>query len=135
MNFNMKRNRRLDSLVKQALNSSIKNGKIADEKVTQFSKTFAQLHRPEAIYALSRFLKLLKMEEDKRTLTVQSSTPLSKTELNDIEKKFSNTYNLQTTNFQLLPSLLGGIMVKIGDMVFDHSVKGKIEQVKEAIIS
>ena len=73
----MKRNRRLDSLVKQALKASVKDGKILDAKVSEFAKAFGKLHRPEAIYVLSGYVKLLKMEQEKSTLTINASTPLN----------------------------------------------------------
>jgi len=31
------------------------------------------------------------------------------------------------------PSILGGVQIKIGDLLIDNSVKGRIQQIKEAI--
>ena len=31
------------------------------------------------------------------------------------------------------PSILGGVQIKIGDLLIDNSIKGRIQQIKEAI--
>ena len=33
------------------------------------------------------------------------------------------------------PDILGGFKLRVGDEIYDETIKGKIEQVKEAIVS
>ena len=81
---------------------------------------------------ISNYLKGLKRELSKTTLIIESATPLSSTEMNQIKKNFASKF-INHQSLTINHSLLGGLRVKIGDEVYDYSVSGKLKQVKEAI--
>lgn len=129
----MKKNKHLDPIIDQAIKGSFKDGKLMDSQVERLMTTFKKLPRTEAIYLVSGFLKGLKREVAKTTLTVESAIPLSSIEMNQIKKQLSTHYTLTTTHSVLNPELLGGIKARVADTVYDFSLKGKLQQVKEAI--
>ena len=49
-----------------------------------------------------------------------------------LEKRFGKKLNLKV---ELLPELIGGVRVVVGDEVLDTSVKARLEQMKAALIS
>ena len=49
-----------------------------------------------------------------------------------LEKRFEKKLNLKV---ELLPELIGGIRVVVGDEVLDTSVKARLEQMKAALVS
>ena len=67
---------------------------------------------------------------------VFSAFPLDAAALADLavtlEKRFGKKLNLKV---ELLPELIGGVRVVVGDEVLDTSVKARLEQMKAALIS
>jgi ATP synthase F1 delta subunit len=68
------------------------------------------------------------------TARVSSAVPLTKEEQaalrEKLEARFSQDLNLR---FEVEPSLLGGVVVRVGDKVMDGSVKGKLEALKQTL--
>jgi F-type H+-transporting ATPase subunit delta len=66
--------------------------------------------------------------------TVQSAFPLDAAQLADVvtalEKRFGRKLNAQV---EVVPALIGGIRVVVGDEVLDTSVKARLEQMKAAL--
>lgn len=121
------------SLVPYGTRQSFEKGKLNESKAKGFIETFKKLNLSEAIFCLETYQKLLKQELSKSQAIVSSASKLSRDEQNKISKRLNTAYFILNTNFQIDPSLLGGIKVKIGDTIFDDTVKSKINTVKEAI--
>jgi ATP synthase F1 delta subunit len=68
------------------------------------------------------------------TVKVSSAVPLTREEqtaLRDkLEARFTQDFNV---NFEVEPSLLGGVVVRVGDQVLDGSMKGKLEALKQTL--
>lgn len=68
------------------------------------------------------------------TARVSSAVPLTKEEQaalrEKLEARSSQDLNLR---FEVEPSLLGGVVVRVGDKVMDGSVKGKLEALKQTL--
>ncbi len=66
---------------------------------------------------------------------VSSAVPLTEEEQEALRKKlearFSQDLNLR---FEVESSLLGGVVVRVGDKVIDGSVKGKLEALKQSLV-
>jgi F-type H+-transporting ATPase subunit delta len=89
---------------------------------------------------LARIVEQLKKELDAR-LGFTEAQVSSARELGDAEKRTLETQIEKTTrkkvraSYGLDPSLLGGAVVRIGSTIYDGSVKGQLERIKEAISS
>ena len=89
---------------------------------------------------LSRIVEQLEKELDAR-LGFTEAQISSARELGDAEKRTLENQIEKTTgkkvraNYGLDPSLLGGAVVRIGSTIYDGSVKGQLERIKEAISS
>lgn len=124
--------RKLKQLAINASQASFKNGKVVDSKARSFIKLFKQLPTSKAVLALKEYQKALKYQLEKHTLEIESTTPLSVSEVKKISNQFKD---LSVSNIvvRLNPDLLGGIKFRIADTVYDYSISDKIRQVKEAI--
>lgn len=131
----MKNRKLLLKLVQKAVEQSFEKGKFSEKKAQGFIEIFKKLNLNEAIFCLETYQKLLKQELSKSEAIVYSAAKLSSDEQNIIIKKLHTTYYLLHTTFQIDSSLLGGIKVKIGDTIFDDTVRSKIKEVKEVIAS
>lgn len=77
---------------------------------------------------LSAFVSLANEERGIADAVVTTARPLSDAEQADIAKRFGEILNKTLRVHAVVdPSILGGIVVKIGDRLFDGSVKSKLE--------
>ncbi len=69
-----------------------------------------------------------------KTLRVLSSKTLSAESRRDIEKLFKKKLGKDVEfTYEVDPSLLGGIKVIDGSVVYDGSLAGKLEQLKQSL--
>ena len=79
-------------------------------------------------------LKISKKGEIKANLI--SSKELSGKELNDFKKELATSLKSKMIfNYKYDPSLLGGLIVQIGSIMIDTSLKGKLRRLKETMRS
>ena len=77
-------------------------------------------------------LKISKKGEIKANLI--SSKELSGKELNDFKKELATSLKSKMIlNYKYDPSLLGGLIVQIGSIMVDTSLKGKLRRLKETM--
>lgn len=64
---------------------------------------------------------------------VTSALPLSKDEEAAIKKDVLAKVGAQAVAFRVDPSILGGLVIKVGDKVLDGSVSGKLENLRQSL--
>ena len=64
---------------------------------------------------------------------VTSALPLSQTEQDAVKKDVLATVGAQAVTFRVDPSILGGLVIKVGDKVVDGSVSGKLEGLRQSL--
>jgi len=62
---------------------------------------------------------------------VTSALPLSDTEEETVRKEVLGKVGARAVTFRVDPSILGGIVIKVGDKVLDGSVSGKLEGLRQ----
>ena len=62
---------------------------------------------------------------------VTSALPLSKDEEAAVKKDILSKVGAQAVSFRVDPSILGGLVIKVGDKVLDGSVAGKLEGLRQ----
>lgn len=123
------KNKQLRKLVELAIETSFQNGKLNESKVASVIKVFKKLPKAQAIFALSEYLKRLRMEINKTTLNIESAVAFSPTELKRVQNLFKKDFMVNKVETTVKPEILGGLKVKIGDNLFDYSIKTKIMQI------
>lgn len=134
------KNNQLQKSIKKLIEVSFKDGRMVEAQVGKSIRILKSLPRSEAIQALSEYLKFLKMKEREHTLYIETTFPLTSAQI----KKAKKVVEGKTTGGELgrtitkvlvniNPEILGGFKLRVGDEIFDESVLGKINQVKEVI--
>ncbi len=67
------------------------------------------------------------------TAEVTSALPLSKDEEAAVKKDVLAQVGAQAVSFRVDPSILGGLVIKVGDKVLDGSVAGKLEGLRQTL--
>ena len=117
----------LSSVAKVALPENGKN----------FLHTVIDNGRVSALPEIAEQFRALKnAQSGSSDAVVQSAFPIEGAALADVssllEKRFGRKLN---TKVQIVPELIGGIRVVVGDEVFDTSVKSHLEQMKTALLA
>lgn len=82
---------------------------------------------------MARDPSIQEVEPDKRAV-VKSAVPLTLKERSDLQKKLARTFgDGLLLRWEVDPSLLGGIVVRVGDKIIDGSVAGKLEALKRSL--
>ncbi|MFS0821347.1 F0F1 ATP synthase subunit delta [Bacillus sp. 1P02SD] len=133
--------------------SVLKNPKLtADKKkaiVTQSFQGFSQMtlntlyllidrHREDIIADVAE--EFIALANDKRGIadaTVYSVRPLTDSEEAGISSVFASKVGKTSLRIQNIvdPSLIGGVKLRIGNRIFDGSVKGKLERLERQLIA
>lgn len=129
----MKASKQLLKSVKKLIETSFKDGKIIEIQVTKSIKILKSLPTALSILALSEYVKGLKRKEREHTMYVEAATPLSSTQLKKIKMLIEKKVKIAKVLVSINKELLGGFKVKVGDEIWDGSVMGKVQQVKETI--
>ena len=82
---------------------------------------------------LSHFQRLLRLESDRRTATIESAVPLSDALRNDVQGNLTRLYGqgLQF-RFRENPSLIGGLRIQVGSDVLDGTVQSRLKDLQES---
>ena len=64
---------------------------------------------------------------------VTSALPLTKDEETALKKDMLAKVGAQAVTFRVDPSILGGLIIKVGDKVLDGSVSGKLESLRQSL--
>jgi len=130
----MKKKSKLKKLAAKYVNYSFKDGKGDENKIMKIMAELKSLPRSQAIYIISKFLKGVRKREGQTTLLIESAVPLTEAQLEGIFKSLRKEFVVTEVRNIVNPSLLGGFKVRIGDMAQDYSIRGKISQLREAVI-
>jgi F-type H+-transporting ATPase subunit delta len=82
---------------------------------------------------LAHFQRLLKLEVERRTATVESAVPLSTAQRGEIQANLSRMYGRGLSlSFAEDAGLIGGLRVRVGCDVYDGSVRARLERLAES---
>lgn len=125
--------RELQKTVSKLVDLSFKDGKMVEAQVSKSIKVLKSLPRSEAIQALSEYLKNLKRREREHTMYIETIMPLSPAQIKKMKKIVEKKVKITKVLVNINKEILGGFKLRIGDEIWDESISGKINQVKEAI--
>ena len=106
-----------------------------NDKHKAFIKILAENKRLELISAISKLFEKFKAQQEKFSdISVLSAYELdSKSEKLLTEKLRSVLNNDVSLQTEIDQSLLGGVVIRAGDMVIDGSVKGRLNKLAETL--
>ena len=82
---------------------------------------------------LEYFLKLLELDQVRRTARIETSVAMSPEEQARVRENLGQRYGPGLTTFFVLnPSLIGGMRIQVGSDVYDGTIRGRLTQLQEA---
>ena len=106
---------------------------MVDEKLRRVFKKVAE-SKPRGWQAILHELKrLIRLEMERRQVLVESASALDDQSQNRVKASLSGRYGDDLTfEFKVTPELLGGMRVRVGNDVWDGSVKTRLERLSNS---
>ena len=107
----------------------------ADERFENFLELLAERHRMPVLFRIKREFDALWADEHKLLpVTVTSAVELDEGLAEDIAKRIQEqTGRTVELSSNVDPDVLGGLMVQVGNMVLDDTVRNKLERLRKQV--
>ena len=107
----------------------------ADERTVNFLELLAERHRMPAIFRIKREFDALWADENQLLpVTVTSAVELDEGLVEDIGKRIQEQTGRQVElSSNVDPDVLGGLMVRVGNMVLDGTVRNRLERLRKQV--
>jgi len=102
-------------------------GMLQDSRVRHMAEGARQAGGRDALALLQEFRHLIALEEARHEARVQSAVPLSEELHHAVESDLEQRYGkgLKTT-FEEKPQLIAGMRIRVGNDIYDGSVRGRL---------
>jgi F-type H+-transporting ATPase subunit delta len=130
----MKINKETRQLSKGLLRASFTDGQLDGGRVAALVKSLIEKKPRHYIQVLEAFKRLLRLEVEKRTATIETATELAPDSGNQIVENLKRRYgNDLAANFVVNKDLLGGMRIRVGSDVWDSSVRNRLHRLQQQL--
>jgi F-type H+-transporting ATPase subunit delta len=130
----MKTSKEARKVSREMFRHSFTSSKLDEEKITEMVQSVIARKPRHYVDVLKDYQHLLHLEVEKRHAVIESANPLNRSVGDQIVANLRVRYGDDlTTEFRTNPELLGGLRIKIGNDVWDGSVKSRLNQLQEQL--
>lgn len=128
----MKINKETRQIAKALLRSSFTEGELNETRVRSLVKSIIEQKPRNYLNILELYKRLLRFELEKRTAVIETASDLSLDAATEIITNLKCKYgNDLDTRFVVNPELLGGMRIRVGDDVWDSSVRNRLHRLQQ----
>jgi F-type H+-transporting ATPase subunit delta len=118
---------------KELFRSCVVGGLLEENRVRQAVQQVLQTKPRGYLAILTHFLRLVKLDIERRTARVESAVPLATELQTQIQTSLARSYGKGLDiSFAQNPELIGGVRIKVGSDVYDGSVQGRLAELQES---
>ncbi len=130
----MKLNKESRKLSRQLFRTSFADGKLDNTRIGAVVASILETRPRHFMDILKDYHRLIRLEVEKRHAVVESAAELSAETSRDVERDLKSKYGGDlTTDFRVNADLIGGLRIKIGNNVWDGSVRNRLARLSEEI--
>jgi F-type H+-transporting ATPase subunit delta len=130
----MKINKETRQLAKGLLRSSFVDGRLDGGRVSSLVKALIEKKPRNYIKALEAYKRLLRLEVEKRSATIETATELAPEAGEQIVANLKRKYGGDlAAKFVVNPELLGGMRIRVGSDVWDSSVRNRLQRLQQQL--
>jgi len=123
----MKISREAKRTARELFRLSMVNGRLDQARIASISARLVETKPRSFLSILKEYTRLIRLELSKRHAVVESSIALPADQVQSLEQNLKKQFGEDiTTEFQVIPSLLGGLRIKVGSDVWDGSIKARL---------
>ena len=130
----MKINKETRQLSKELLRASFVDGRLDSSRISSLIKSLIEKKPRHFIQVLEAYQRLIRLEVEKRTATIETATELSPEAGQQIVANLTRKYGSDlTARFVVSPELLGGMRIRVGSDVWDSSVRNRLQRLQQQL--
>ena len=130
----MKINKETRQLSKQLLRASYTDGRLDSGRISSLVKSLIDKKPRNYINVLDAYKRLLRLEIEKRTATIETASELSRDAAAELVNNLKSKYGGDlATKFVVNPELLGGMRIRVGNDVWDSSVLNRLQRLQQQL--
>lgn len=130
----MKINKEIRQLSKQLLRASFTDGQLDRGRVAAVVRSLLEKRPRNYLKVLDAYKRLLRLEVEKRTATIESASELSPEAARELFDNLKRKYGSDlTAQFVTRPELLGGMRIRVGSDVWDSSVRNRLQRLEQQL--
>jgi F-type H+-transporting ATPase subunit delta len=108
------------------------DGRLDDGRVREVVRLTIEAKPRGHLMVLDHFSRLVRLELERRTARVETAESLSSEQAAAVAENLKGRYGEDLDlSFATVPSLLGGMRIRVGSDVLDGSVRGRISELEE----
>jgi F-type H+-transporting ATPase subunit delta len=130
----VKINKEIRQLSRNLVRDSYVDGALDRERISRIVRAVIERKPRNYIQLLENYQRLLRLELDKRRVTVESAVELDPEAGRQIVAGLEQNYGPGlTTEYSINPALLGGVRIRVGSDVWDSSVRNRLERLQQRL--
>jgi len=130
----MKANREIQRQARQVFRHCQVDGRVSDTRLREVVDIIASSRPRGYLGILQALARLVRLDEERRRAVVECAVDAGPAFVESITKALRQSRGDDLTlEFRRNPGLLGGVRVRIGNDVWDHSVNARLESLARSI--
>lgn len=130
----MKINKETRKLSKDLLRASFTDGRLDNGRIASLVISLIKKKPRNYIKVLESYKRLLRLEVEKRTATIETATEMAPEASAKIVANLKAKYgNDLTARFVVNKELLGGMRLRVGSDVWDSSVRNRLHRLQQQL--
>jgi F-type H+-transporting ATPase subunit delta len=130
----MKLNKEIRRLSRKMLQASFTDGQLDLGRIASVVDSVTAEKPRNYINVLKNYKRLLRLEVEKRHATIETASEVDPAIRSEIVSNLKSKYGDDlTTEFHVDPRLLGGMRIRVGNDVWDGSVRNRLQRLEHEL--
>ena len=130
----MKINKETRQLSKELFRASFVDGRLDNRRIASLVMALIKEKPRNYIKVLESFKRLLRLEIEKRSATIETASELAPEAGAEIVANLKRKYGSElATRFVVNKELLGGMRIRVGSDVWDSSVRNRLHRLQQQL--
>ena len=130
----MKLNKEIRQLSRKMLQASFTDGQLDPGRISSLVDSLVTRKPRNYVDVLKNYKRLLRLELEKRHATIETGSEVDSAVRSKIESNLKSKYgNDLSTDFHVVPELLGGMRIRVGNDVWDGSVRNRLQRLQHEL--
>src|SRR5216110_1495122 len=130
----MKINKEIRRLSREMLRASFTDGQLDHGRIASLIESLIARKPRNYIAVLKNYRRLLRLELDKRRARIETASDVESTISSELIANVKRKYGGDlTTEFVVNPQLLGGLRIRVGNDVWDGTVRNRLERLQQEL--
>jgi F-type H+-transporting ATPase subunit delta len=130
----MKINKEIRRLSRAMVRASFTDGQLDPGRISSLVDSLIAKKPRHYIEVLKNYRRLLRLELEKRQARIETASEMDSATSSELAANLRKKYGSDlTTEFLINPELLGGMRIRVGNDVWDGTVRNRLERLQQEL--